>query len=496
MSNPDPAHTAAPGGPDDAPSTPKRGTPPARPWLALLTRLGVGVLLLAVAMGIYFALVATKPEVEVTDPQTNRPTVVVFRAETVPVQRQWRGYGTADALDSADVPARVTATVEAIPPGVLAGSPVSQGQLLVQLDETDFVRQLEIARERISEIDAALAQLGVEENLLQERLALEDSNVAIAQTEYDRQVRFQQRDVATQQDVDAAQRNLINAKRNRLQLQEASELIGPRRRSLEAQRASQQSQVNLAEVNRERAAITSPIAGVLQDIDVEVGENLQAGQRVARVVSLDHIEVPIQLPAAARRSVAVGDAVELRPTHAEPTTPDTEDAEAWVWNATVTRVAPEQNAATRTFTVFAEPGHDAASTGRAGPLPNPGTFLEATVSAARIEPRFVVPRSAIRSGRLQVVEDGRLVSRAVEVDFNLSGPQPAFGLRDDQWAVIVGDAIRAGDLIVANASISLADGTDIVSQITNPNPEAPDDDPEKTTPSPGDSSEGGGGGIP
>ncbi|MEM7625776.1 MAG: efflux RND transporter periplasmic adaptor subunit [Planctomycetota bacterium] len=440
---------------------------PTRRILAIATRVGVAVLMLVVAGLIYFALYSTKPEVEVIDPEANRPSIVVFRAEAVPVQRQWRGYGTADALDSADVPARVTATVDFIPNDIRAGSPVAHGQLLVQLDASDFTRQLDIATQRIAEIEAAIAQLDVEDGLMQERLALEDSNVAIAQTEYDRQLRFQQRDVATQQDVDAAQRNLINAKRSRLQLQEASELISPRRRSLQAQKASQQSQVNLAELNQQRASITSPIAGVLQSIDVEVGENLQAGQSVARVVSLDHIEVPIQLPAAARRSVAVGDAVELRPTN--PQSSNGNPHGTTVWTTTVNRVAPEQNAATRTFTVFAEPAVGGTSTGTvAGSLPNPGMFLEATVSAARVEPRFVVPRSAVRAGRVQVVEDGKLVSRAVDVDFNLSGHQPVFGLRDDQWAVINDGVLREGDLVVANASINYADGTEVVAQLSNP----------------------------
>lgn len=469
---------------------------PARPMLALATRLGVGALILGVAGLIFLALVTTKPEVQVSDPEANRPTVAVFRAQAVPVQRQFRGYGTADALDSADVPARVTASVEDIPKGILAGSPVSQGQLLVQLDASDFTRQLEIARQRIAEIDAALAQLGVEENLMQERLSLEDSNVAISQTEYDRQLRFQERNVATQQDVDAAQRNLINAKRNRLQIQEASELIGPRRRSLQAQKASQQSQVNLAELNEQRASITSPITGVLQSIDVEIGENLQAGQSVARVVSLDHIEVPIQLPAAARRTVAVGDTVELRATNPQPSADDA-DPGAAVWTSTITRVAPEQNAATRTFTVFAEPGRDAVTNAATGErLPSPGMFLEATVSADRVEPRFVVPRSAIRAGRLQVVTDGKLVSQAVQVDFNLSGPQPAFGLRDDQWAVIADGILKHGDLVVANASTRLADGTEINTQIANPSDADQSPVPPEIPESPRVNSGGGGGGTP
>lgn len=440
----------------------KTSPAPTNRLLALATRIGVAVLLLAVAGGIYFALYSSRPQVEVTDPQANRPKVTVFAARRAPVQRQWPGYGSADALDTADVPARVTATVEDIPKIVLPGARVTVGQTLVQLDRSDFQRQVEIAQQSIAELDAMLAQLDVEEQRLTERLALEESDVGIAQTEYDRQLRFQQRDVATQQDVDAAQRTLITAQRGRLQSREALDLIGPRRLSLAAKKSSQQSQVNLAEVNEQRTTVVSPIDGVIQSLDVEIGENLQAGARVARVVSLARIEVPISLPASARSTVAVGDKVVLRPTGPLPTIVG--QANTLGWTTTIARIAPEQDADTRTLTVFAELVQDPK---KPSLLPAPGMFLAASVSVSDVEERFIVPRQAIRAGRIQVVSDGVLVSRAADVAFNVTGKQPAFGLVEDQWAVLNDGVLEPGDLVVANAATQLPDGTAVETNPTN-----------------------------
>ena len=453
---------------------------PTNRLLALATRIGVAVLLLAAAAGIYFVLYSTRPQVEVTDPEANRPKVTVFAARRVPVQRQWLGYGSAEALDTADVPARVTATVEDIPKNVLPGASVTRGQTLVQLDRSDFQRQVEIATQRIAEIDAMLAQLDVEEQRMTERLALEDSDVAIAQTEYDRQLRFQQRDVATQQDVDAAQRTLITAQRSRLQTREALDLIGPRRLSLEAQKSSQQSQVNLAELNEQRTTVVSPIDGVIQSLEVEIGENLQAGARVARVVSPARIEVPIALPASARQTVAVGDKVVLRPTGPLPNIVG--QANTLGWTTTICRIAPEQDADTRTLTVFAELMQDSK---KPVLLPAPGMFLAASVWVSDVEQRFVVPRQAVRAGRIQVVSDGVLVSRAADVAFNVTGKQPVFGLAEDQWAVLNDGVLEAGDLVVANASTRLADGTAVETNLANGGDDKPpvgnDDKPTADT---------------
>ncbi|MEM9914346.1 MAG: efflux RND transporter periplasmic adaptor subunit [Planctomycetota bacterium] len=421
----------------------------------LATRFVVGVLLLVVAIGIFMVMQASKPTVQEVDPAAARQTVVVFEAQRLPVQRQWRGYGTAEALNTADVPARVTATVESIPLGIRPGARVEQDQLLVQLDGSDFERELEIAQQRIAELDASLAQLAVEEKRITERLTLEATDVEIAQTEFDRQVRFRERNVGNQQDLDTARRNLINAQRNQLLTREAADLIGPRRLSLEAQIASQQSQVDLAELNRQRTTIVSPIDGVLQSIDIEVGENLAAGQTIARVVALSPIEVPIRVPASARATLAVGDRVILRPTSGP--------ADARTWTTTLSRIAPEEDAATRTLTVYADLTADDQTNGL---LPSPGMFLEASVWVATAEDRFLVPRRAIRAGRIQVAQNGEVVSQPVDVAYTLSGLQSSFGLPDDQWSVI-DDVLEEGDLVIVNAATQVPDGTAVEAKPVN-----------------------------
>ena len=420
--------------------------------LRFASRVGLGVLILGVAVGVYFFLYQTRPQVSTTDPEAARPIANVFRAQRVDIQQQWHGYGTAEALTSADVPSRVTATVESIPDEIEPGRRVRQGQVLVQLDDADFQRQVEIAQQRIAEIDALLKQLDVEANRLRDRLALEDSEVAIAQTDYDRQVNLRDRNVVNEQNVDTANRSLINSKRARLQTQEAIDLIDPRRQSLQAQRASQLSQVNLAELNQQRTTITSPIDGVIQSLSVEVGENLTAGQiePVARIVSLRRIEVPLSLPASARSDVQVGDRLVLRPTGALSSTllfPG--------WATEIARIAPEADAATRTFTVFAvlEQAGDEIR------LPPPGMFLQGTVYADTQAPRVLVPRSAIRAGRIQIVEGGLLVSRAAPVAFYISGEHPETGLADDQWAVLEESALEPGTLVLVNAASQRPDGT-------------------------------------
>src|SRR5690606_4708743 len=90
----------------------------------------------------------------------------------------------------------------------------------------------------------------------------------------------------------------------------------------------------------------------------------------------------------------------------------------WTWAARLTRLAPESDPQARTLTAYAEVEQsdqaEAYGTGRDATLLLPGMFVEAVVTSRRTEPRFVVPRRSVRSGRVMVVADGTLDSRPVQ----------------------------------------------------------------------------------
>lgn len=424
---------------------------PRRP-LALIVRLLLPLVILMAGVGLFVALTATAPTVKMAGDTRRVQQVRVFRAQLIEVQRQWHGYGTAEAEVSADIPAQVTATVEEIPDGIDPGTPVKKGQLLIQLDDSDFQRQVEIAEQTLAQLRAQLAQWEVEHARLRERLDLETRAVGIAGREFERVRELIGRGVGTQQDVDRSERELLNAERNHVQTAEAFELMAPRRLALEAQIAGQESTLQLARQDLARCRITSPIDGVLQEVDVEPGERVTMNQRVARVVSLGLIEVPLRLPAGARGSVHVGDAVKIEPTSRRGVS----------WDATVARIAPEDDPSTRTMTVFAmvDQHEELAAGERLGNLLTPGTFVAGRVTSEQKERRWVVPRRSVRGGRVLVVQDGVVRSEPVEVDYVIEGHPAEFGLPDDQWAVLDAETtgLTPGQLVMVNAAQAVLDG--------------------------------------
>jgi hypothetical protein len=185
--------------------------------------------------------------------------------------------------------------------------------------------------------------------------------------------------------------------------------------------------------------------GVLQHADKEIGEMVAMGAPVARVVDPRRLEVPLLLPASARPLVAVGQPVLLMPDRAG----------ASVIDARVTRVAPEDDAVTRTFAVFAEIESSEAIA--------PGTFVEASILCEAGAPRSVLPRRSVSEGRVYVVREGRVHLTPVEVEFAITGPKPETGLPDSEWLVLR-EPLPTGSKVVLDASRQIPDGTAIAAQ--------------------------------
>lgn len=434
------------------------------PWIAWTTRGLSAVVVFAIAIAITMALKATAPKSGEVQAAAALQPVKVFEARAVPMQRQWRGYGVAAALDRADVPARITATVISIPVTVQAGRAIGEGQTIALLDGTDFRQQLELTTQRIAELDALLAQIEIEATRYQERLKIETDDVKLTDNEVKRIEGLLKVDAAKQFELDAAKRAANAAQRAELSTRELLDKITPRKTAWQALRDGQEASKKIAQENLDRCTIKSPLAGVLQSVDVKVGESLAPGQRVARVVSLARIEVPVQLPVAARRDVLVGGRIALRASN------DTDHC----WEAKVARLSPEDDASTRTMTAFVEVDQTESAkqfgTASASRLLSPGQFVSAAAWSEVIEPRWVVPRRSIRAGRILAVTDGIVTSRPVTIDYLSEGALPQLGVPDDQWAVLVNDAhsLKAGELIVLNASIAVRDGDKVEPMLPKP----------------------------
>jgi len=431
------------------------------PLTVLLTRLAViaGVLLLAAGAAV--ALYLTRGELQSVPGTSAQPRVVVFEPQPVPVRREFVGYGPAQAMRSADVPARVGATVVWVNPDIDEGVAVDAGTPLVRLDAEDFQRRLNAAQQTLAERRTQLQRLEAETTRLREQLEIDQKDVELTRNELERVRRLADRGSASRQDLDAAERQSLIARRQLALTREQLDALPARKQGLSATVAAAEAEVELAQLSLQRTRIAAPLSGVMQVFDVELGENVSPGARIARIVDLDRIEVPLRLPSSARGHIGEGDRVTLTAASNLQSS----------WEASIARVAPEDDAATRTFTVYVQVEQPGASEqfggGETARLLTPGLFLTGTARARQQQQRWVVPRRSLREGRVLLVEAGVVRSLDVSEDFSVRQHYPQLNLPDDEFAVL-DQPLPEGSVVVVNASASVSDGQAVQPVVLDP----------------------------
>lgn len=420
--------------------------------LSVLLRFGVAALLLAVGVGVFLLLRAGKIEPEPTEHAIESIRVQAIAAPERVLPREIQGFGTARALDAAVVSAQVTARVTERPASIEPGSAIEAGDVIVELESADFESRLESSRQRVAAVRAQLASLEAERVQLANQIELAEQEIEIDQRDLARIERALEGGSGTQADVDIRLMAVRRSERSVEALKQAFVQFGPRAQQLEAELANLRASLEIDEQDLARTRIAAPITGRLQSVEVEAGEFVRAGDRIARVVNLDRIEVPLRVPVTGASVIAIGDDAVLRG----------DGPDAGTWSGRVARIAPESDASTRTLTVFVE----IEQAGSDRPL-LPGQFVMGLVRTRASESSVLVPRRAVVGDRVMVAAGAP--SRAEPVDVRVSRyielALPDVGPDETQWAVL-SEGLSAGAIVITSNLDELVGGMPVEPTLT------------------------------
>lgn len=263
--------------------------------------------------------------------------------------------GTVGAEQSAAVSARVVATIVEV--RASAGQRVGSGDTLVVLDDRDFRRRVEQAREAVNAAAAAVAQ---------------------AQSDYRRDKPLFDQKVISPFEFERTETGLKTAEANLNRLKQAEQE---------------------AEVGLSHAVVRSPFAGVIVDRLANVGDMAAPGKPLLTIYQQGRLWLEASVPEETVTRLHVGDSMLLRI--------DARDDES---RGKVAEIVPSSDPATRTVAVRVRL-EDARGL-------VPGMFGRLLVPAAP-EELLTVPASAVvRAGQLtmtDVVEQGRVQRRTVQL---------------------------------------------------------------------------------
>ncbi len=82
------------------------------------------------------------------------------------------------------------------------------------------------------------------------------------------------------------------------------------------------------------------------------------------------------------------------------------------------------------------------------------------MSSIHSEMRWIVPRRSLRSERIILVQDEKIVSRRVGVDYQIRKEFPVFGIPDNLW-VVLESPLPPDALVVITPTRSLEEGMSV-----------------------------------
>ncbi|MGI9474751.1 MAG: HlyD family secretion protein [Rubripirellula sp.] len=175
-----------------------------------------------------------------------------------------------------------------------AGTYVKKGELLMQIDPTDY----ELERDRLQRMQEQEYQSLMEadqEKVNTERLiAVAKDDFALQQKEVERQNQLSN-GFTSRAEIDQAQRALLGAQQQLVNLENQVSLLEKKRVRLEASEKLAATQLRAAEINLKRTDIQAPIDGVIVSEDADLNTFVARGSGLVTIDDTSKVEVATSL---------------------------------------------------------------------------------------------------------------------------------------------------------------------------------------------------------
>lgn len=220
----------------------------------------IGIALPIIAIGLAMVFVKTKPKAERKKMSSMIPVVESIDLHPVSTAVVVQCVGTVIADREASLEAEVNGRITTILPGLVEGTRVLQGDVLVTIDPRDYELAVAGARAALQRAESSLR--------------LEEGSQSVSQHEMEL--------IGADTTVDPAYRDLMLRKP---QLQTAQANIDTAKANLDA-----------AQLDLDRTQVRAPFDAVVQAVSVSEGDFARSGKALVKLVATDRVFVRASLP--------------------------------------------------------------------------------------------------------------------------------------------------------------------------------------------------------
>lgn len=367
------------------------------------------IILLVIGGFAAYLLGSHQPDLSGEPYERMAPTVRVLKIAPGDEYLSISSQGTVQPRSQSELIPEVSGRVIWMSPSLVTGGAFKQGDALLRINDADY-------RTQLARSEAALQRSQVEHQH--------------ADAELERLRSLHRRKLASQQQLDDAQRSARVAKAN---FQEASANLD-------------QSQRDLA-----RTELIAPFDGLVRNEHVDVGQFITRGQSIGTIYATDAVEVRLPISSAQLRYTGLPmDTRGQIPKALRPpvTVATTLGGQPFAWQGALVRLEAEIDERSRMVYGVARLSLD--QNGRSPTLPV-GMFVSAEIRGERVHDIVRLPRSAMRDHNQVLVVDAenRLHFRQVSV------------LRLEHDEMLIDDGLSAGELVSISPLQTVVEGMSV-----------------------------------
>ncbi len=342
------------------------------------------------------------------------------------------GYGIVEPGRVWNAVAQVSGRIIKVHANFKKGAILKKGTEIVRISPDDYKIAIAQAEANIRAAEAKLQELRLSRDNTKASLAIERQSLAINEQEYQRSLTLKKRGTIAQATLDKERRNLLNQRKRVLELENAIKLNPVQIKAQIEQKAISTANLETARLNLQRTSIRLPFDARIAKVNVEVTQFVGAGTVLGSGDSTSRAEIPAQIPlkqfrgllkasidgqaqpveinegALSRMAKALGMKAVVRVRF---------DDHVVEWPGEVVRISDTVDPKTRTIgaIVSVDSAYKSVVPGDRPPLIK-GMFVEVEIRTTKLAGQFVIPRSALHSGKVYLVDDkSRLLIKPVRV---------------------------------------------------------------------------------
>lgn len=257
-------------------------------------RLILPIVVIALAAGVYHALLASKTERE-------KPTLSekIWQVRDIEARQQQLAptitlYGKVESPELLQAGSPGAGVVESVL--VRAGNEVQQEQLLLTLDQRDFEAMLLQSEAELRDIENQILEIEIRHRSNQASLATERELMTLAEAEANRQLRLKQQNLSSDTVLNSA-RSELGRQRLAVTSRELEVQSFPARlKALQARRDRAVARRDQDRLAMTRSEVRAPFAAIISNVAVSAGDRVALGQRLLSLYPRESLEIRAHLP--------------------------------------------------------------------------------------------------------------------------------------------------------------------------------------------------------